>query len=179
MFGKLRKADERVFEYMAQVRRPLLDRVMVLFTHAGTAAGIWWVCLVIPFLITKRFRETSAILTAALGFNYLLGEIIIKKLVGRDRPSTRISDEDMKISKPKDHSFPSGHSASSFCAFTVTLWCCPVWVWLPALLVASTIAFSRMYLRVHYLTDVLGGVLLGILDGSLVTLFFRLVVFKH
>ena len=140
---------------------------------------MWWVCLVIPFLITKRFRETSAILTAALGFNYLLGEIIIKKLVGRDRPSTRISDEDMKISKPKDHSFPSGHSASSFCAFTVTLWCCPVWVWLPALLVASTISFSRMYLRVHYLTDVLGGVLLGILDGSLVTLFFRLVVFKH
>ena len=130
----------------------------------------------------KRLRSRTLItliLTAALGFNYLLGEIIIKKLVGRDRPSTRISDEDMKISKPKDHSFPSGHSASSFCAFTVTLWCCPVWVWLPALLVASTISFSRMYLRVHYLTDVLGGVLLGILDGSLVTLFFRLVVFKH
>ena len=58
-------------------------------------------------------------------------------------------------------------------------WCCPVWIWLPALALAGTIAFSRMYLRVHYLTDVIGGVLLGLIDGSLMTLFFHSVVFTQ
>ena len=94
------------------------------------------------------------------------------------RPSEQISDEDMKIHKPKDHSFPSGHSASSFCAFTVLFWTCPVWMWLPALFLASTIAFSRMYLRVHYFTDVMGGIILGILDGSLVTFIFQFILFR-
>lgn len=178
MFHKLREMDERVLARMSTIHRPVLDKIMVLFTYSGTGAFIWWIAFVIPFLISRRYRETSAILTAALGFNFLIGEILIKKKVGRDRPSTWISDEDMKINKPKDHSFPSGHSASSFCAFTVTAWCCPVWIWLPALVLASAIAFSRMYLRVHYLTDVMGGIVLGIIDGSLVTLLFRAFVFK-
>lgn len=177
MFQKLRMFDEKVVERMSGIHRPALDRTMVLFTYAGTGGLIWWVAFVIPFLITRRFRETSAIMTAALIFNFIIGEIIIKKSVGRDRPSTQIADDDMKINKPKDHSFPSGHSASSFCAFTVTLLCCPFWIWLPALALACTIAFSRMYLRVHYFTDVLGGIVLGIVDGSLVTLFFKTFVF--
>lgn len=163
---------------MANIHRPVLDKVMVVFTYAGTGALIWWAAYVIPLLIARQFR-TGIILTTTLGINYVLGEILIKKKVGRDRPSTRISDEDMKINKPKDHSFPSGHSASSFCAFTVIALNCPLWMSLPALALASTIAFSRMYLRVHYFTDVLGGVVLGVLDGTLVTLFFRLVLFRQ
>ncbi len=127
-------------------------------------------------MIIREYREIGIILTVALGVNYLMGEIIIKKLVGRARPSARISDEEMKINKPKDHSFPSGHSASSFCAFTVTLWCCPVWIWVPALILASIISFSRIYLSVHYLTDVLAGVLLGLFDGTLMVFVFRYLV---
>lgn len=178
MFEKLRIADEWVFARMADIHRPVLDKVMVIFTYAGTGGLIWWVAYVIPLLIARKFG-VSIILTTTLGFNYVLGEILIKKKVGRDRPSTRISDEDMKINKPKDHSFPSGHSASSFCAFTVIALNCPLWMSIPAFFLAGTIAFSRMYLRVHYLTDVLGGVVLGILDGTLVTLIFRLFIFKN
>lgn len=177
MFQKLRMLDEKVVERMSVIHRPVLDKIMVLFTYAGTGGFIWLIGFVIPMLISRRFRETGVIMMAALGFNFILGEIIIKKSVGRDRPSTRISDDDMKINKPKDHSFPSGHSASSFCAFTVTLLCCPVWIWLPALALAGTIAFSRMYLRVHYLTDVIGGIALGVMDGGLVTLIFKLFIF--
>lgn len=177
MFQKLRRMDARVVERMSCIHRPVLDKIMVLFTYAGTGALIWWVLYVIPLLVNRRFK-VGIIMTTALGINYLLGEIIIKKRVGRDRPSTQISAEDMKINKPKDHSFPSGHSASSFCAFTVLLWTCPLWMWLPALALACTIAFSRLYLRVHYLTDVMGGVLLGILDGTLVNLVFQYFLFQ-
>ncbi len=177
MLEKLRELDARVVERMSQIHRPVLDKIMVAFTYAGTAGLIWWVLYIIPLLITKHFR-VGIILTTTLGVNYLLGEIIIKKKVGRNRPSTQISDEDMKINKPKDHSFPSGHSASSFCAFTVLFWTCPPWMWIPAFFLACTIAYSRVYLRVHYLTDVLGGVALGILDGSLVTFVFHFILFR-
>lgn len=177
MLEKLRKIDTRVVERMSQIHRPVLDKIMVIFTYSGTGALIWWVLYVIPLLITRHFR-VGIILTTSLGINYVLGEILIKKKVGRERPSEKISDEDMKINKPKDHSFPSGHSASSFCAFTVLFWTCPVWMWLPALFLASTIAFSRMYLRVHYFTDVMGGIVLGILDGSLVTFIFQFILFR-
>lgn len=178
MLEKLRKIDTRVVERMSQIHRPVLDKIMVIFTYSGTGALVWWVLYVIPLLIARHFR-VGIILTTSLGINYVLGEILIKKKVGRMRPSEQISDEDMKIHKPKDHSFPSGHSASSFCAFTVLFWTCPVWMWLPALFLASTIAFSRMYLRVHYFTDVMGGIILGILDGSLVTFIFQFILFRH
>ena len=91
MFQKLRMLDEKVVERMSEIHRPVLDKIMVMFTYAGTGGMVWWVCFVIPMLISRRFRETSIILTAALCFNFLMGEIIIKKSVGRDRPSTRIS----------------------------------------------------------------------------------------
>lgn len=178
MFNALRRADEYVFERMSAVHRPVLDKIMVMFTYAGTGATVWWSMLIIPFLISRTYRETGVILTVALLFNYFLGEIIIKRLVGRDRPSARISDEEMKIHKPKDPSFPSGHAASSFCAFIVTIWCCPPWIWIPALVVATLIAFSRIYLSVHYLTDVLAGIMLGLFDGTLITLLFRFLIFE-
>ncbi len=177
MIQKLREADERIFRRMAKIHRPLLDKCMVIVTYSGTGALIWWVAFVFPLLITRHFK-TGIIITTALGVNYVLGELLIKRKVGRDRPSTRISDDEMKIHKPKDHSFPSGHSASSFCAFTVLLWNCPPWVWIPGLILASLIAFSRIYLRVHYFTDVLGGILLGVLNGTLVTFFFKLILFR-
>ena len=116
MFRKLRILDERVVERMSQIHRPVLDKLMVIFTYAGTGGFIWWILFILPFLISRPYRRTGIILTAAIGFNYVLGEIIIKKSVGRARPSTLIADEDMKIHKPKDHSFPSGHSAASFAA---------------------------------------------------------------
>ena len=100
MFHKLREMDERVLKRMSAIHRPVLDKIMVMFTYAGTGGFIWWVAFVIPFLITRRYRETSAIMTAALSVNYLIGEILIKKTVGRNRPSTWISDEDMKINVP-------------------------------------------------------------------------------
>ena len=176
MFQKIRTIDNRVVERVPALYSSAMDKLMIMATYAGTGAFVWWIVLAMPFLLSAEYREAGVILTVALGLNYLIGEIIIKKSVGRDRPSVLLPEEEMKITKPKDHSFPSGHSASSFCAFAVTLVCCPPFIWIPSLLMAATIAFSRIYLRVHYLSDVIGGVVLGLIDGVAISLLMRYVV---
>lgn len=177
MFRKLRALDYKVTDSIPKIQSRFLDRLMILCTYAGTGAFIWWVALAIPFVIYKPYRNTGIILIVTLGVNYLIGEVLIKKTVGRGRPSNLIDDDEMKIHKPKDNSFPSGHTASSFCAFTVTFWNCPPYFWIPALVVAIMISFSRVYLRVHYLSDVIGGVILGIVDASVVSFLFNRFVF--
>ena len=173
MFQKIRAFDNKIVDRIPRIHNAVLDKIMIMATYAGTGALVWWVALAAPFLISTKYRKTGVIMTLALAFNYLIGEIIIKKSVGRDRPSSLLSDEEMKITRPKDHSFPSGHTASSFCAFTVTLLCCAPAVWIPALILAATIAFSRIYLRVHYVSDVIGGLILGLIDGTAATLILQ------
>lgn len=177
MFQKIRMLDYKVTDSITGIQCRFLDKLMVCSTYAGMGALIWWITLALPFVISSQYRQTGIILIVALGFNYLLGEIIIKKSVGRGRPSNLIDEEEMKINKPKDHSFPSGHTASSFCAFTVTLWNCPAYFWIPALAVACLISFSRLYLRVHYLSDIIGGIVLGMFDGSLINIIFHSFIF--
>lgn len=176
MFQKIRTVDNKVVDGIARLQCVAMDKIMVMFTYAGTGAFIWWVVLALPFVLSAEYRKAGMTLIVALGVNYLLGEIIIKKAVRRARPSTLLPEDEMKINKPKDHSFPSGHSASSFCAFAVTLICCPSFIWIPSLITAAIIAFSRLYLRVHYLSDVLVGTLLGLVDGAAIALLFDRVV---
>lgn len=176
MFQKIRAVDNRVVDGVSCLQCVAMDKLMVMFTYAGTGGFIWWVVLALPFILSTGYRKAGMTLIVALGINYLLGEIIIKKAVGRPRPSMLVPEDEMKINKPKDHSFPSGHAASSFCAFAVTLICCPPYIWIPSLAAAVMIAFSRLYLRVHYLSDVLGGMTLGLVDGAAIALLFDRVV---
>lgn len=176
MLHRIRTVDNKVLDLIARLQCGFMDTLMVVATYAGTGALVWWVVLTLPFLLTDSYRRTGMCMIVALGINFLLGEIIIKKAVGRERPSSMLPPDEMKISRPKDHSFPSGHSASSFCAFAVTLFCCPPTIWIPALAGAVIIAFSRLYLRVHYLSDVLFGVALGMIDGTAIAMLFRYVI---
>lgn len=177
MFQRIRTVDNRVLDGVSRIQCVFLDKTMVMFTYAGTGAFIWWMVLTMPFLLSDSYRKAGVIMTAALGVNYLIGEILIKRIVRRERPSSLLPEDEMKITKPKDHSFPSGHSASSFCAFAVTLICCPSFIWIPSLAVAAIIAFSRIYLRVHYLSDVIGGTVLGLVDGAAVAALLKYVAF--
>ncbi len=173
MLKKIQKLDNLIVEKIARIHTPLLNRIMVIFTKLGNGAFIWWITLCFPFLLRKVTRETGVYLTLALGVTFVTGEIIIKHIIGRMRPSSMLEDDELIIKRPKDYSFPSGHTASSFTAFTVTLIRCPLFIWLPVLFVAITIGFSRMYLRVHYLSDVVCGMALGIISGTLCTIIFQ------
>ena len=165
MFNKVQSFDQRVADRITAIHRPVINRIMIISTYLGNAALIWWLTLCVPFVISKKYRNIGIILTLSLGVTYVLGEILIKNIVGRMRPSSKLNDDEVLINRPKDHSFPSGHTASSFTAFTVTMLTCPAFIWIPVLIGACIISFSRIYLRVHYVSDVLAGVVLGMTSG--------------
>ncbi len=175
MLAKIRKLDMVVVDRVTGLHRPILNRVMVFFTHAGSAALFWWVTAIIPCVIMRKYR-IAINLALGIGITYVISEIIIKKLIGRIRPSESIHEDDMIISKPKDYSFPSGHTSTSFAAFAIIMMYFPVFIWIPAFFFASLIGFSRIYLRVHFLSDVVAGALLGMLLGVVSTVVFKAVV---
>lgn len=165
---KITANDRKVTANIVKLHNPVVNKIMIFFTRIGTAGIIWFITMGIPTLFFEKVRYIGICTLGALGFNYILSELIIKNLVGRKRPSTYIDDESMLINKPKDHSFPSGHSSSSFAVFAVAVLLCPWYIVLGAFVVAASIAFSRVYLQVHYLSDVLAGAVFGFMVGCTV-----------
>lgn len=176
MFGRIKKLDYRVLENISRIHRPKLNRIMVTASRLGNAGIVWWgVCL--PFLINQRWRYTGLTIIFSLGLTSLMGEGIIKHAVKRVRPCHSLEDDEQLIKKPKYYSFPSGHTASSFSVVSVVVFSqCPFYVIVPIFLVASIIGFSRVYLRVHYLTDVVVGFFLGIVCGFATVLLMNAIV---
>ena len=129
--------------------------------------GLIWIAAAVCLLFFKKYRKWGVTMLAALLVTALIGEIILKNVIARPRPCTLFPEMDLLISRPDSYSFPSGHSASSFTA-AIVLFKCRKAFGIPALALASLIAFSRMFLFVHYPTDVLAGIILGISMGLLI-----------
>ncbi len=175
MFGRIQNIDDRVLERILKIHRPALDKMMILFSKAGTFGTVWWmICL--PFLFTRAWRLTGFNFVLGLCIAHLMGQIILKNIVKRTRPCHRLDDDDLIVDRPRYYSFPSGHTAASFAFVGVALIRCRLIIILPIILLASLISFSRVYLRVHYLTDVIAGVLLGLVCGVCSVALFNSVV---
>ena len=101
------------------------------------------------------------VVLAALVLDMVLCNGILKPLVGRARPFTANPSIQLLVSKPADYSFPSGHTAAAFAAVSALFFAGEKKIWKGALVLAVLIAFSRLYLYVHYPTDVLGGAVVG------------------
>lgn len=142
------------------LQSPFLDRAMPVIS-ALADKGFIWILLTLILLCTKKYRRTGQACAIALLFMLFAGNVILKPLVGRIRPYDVNTLVELLIEAPTDYSFPSGHTFASFaCACTLLLE--DKRLGIPALVLAVLIAFSRMYLYVHYPTDVLAGILLGI-----------------
>ncbi len=154
----------RFLDFLQTIHTPLLDKILAFITSLGNA-GIIWIVLAVVLLILPKTRKTGIIVAAALLMDLVLCNLILKNLVARVRPYDVNTAIAILIKKPLDFSFPSGHTAASFAAMTALFLAKMKKAWIAALVLAVLIAFSRLYFYVHYPTDVLGGIVVGILSG--------------
>lgn len=145
---------------------PLMDKVMVTITRTGNLGLVWFIVASIMLLIDPRAADFYSFLLALI-LCVIIGNIIIKNLVKRSRPFFH-KEYKLLIKRPWDYSFPSGHTLSSFAAATVLFMINPL-VGTFAIIYAALIALSRLYLRVHFFTDVFFSILLGVALGFLST----------
>lgn len=143
-----------------------LDTIVPLITRLGDG-GIFWIALAVLLLIPRKTRKLGVAMAISMILDLLLCNILLKPLVARIRPYD-LREVALLIEAPHDYSFPSGHTAVSFAA-AGALTFMKARGKVPALVLAALIALSRLYLYVHYPTDVLGGVLVGLLCGFLGT----------
>lgn len=144
----------------------ILDAIMVAFTTFGNA-GLGWIAIGLILTIIPKTRKCGFSVLLAMLVTHIIGNIIVKPIVARPRPFLADPSVELIVKAPSSFSFPSGHSASSFTA-ALTIFFYYKKSGVIALLAVATIAFSRMYLFVHYPTDVLCGVLLGCVDACLI-----------
>ena len=128
--------------------------------------GILWIALALVLICIKRTRKLGFCVAVALILDVVSCNLILKPLIGRLRPFALDSGLVPLIKIPADASFPSGHTASSFAAASALCFG-KSRLKIPALVLACAIAFSRLYVLVHFPTDVLAGALLGIACGFL------------
>ncbi len=140
-----------------------LDKFMIFITTLGNMGAIW-IVIGISCLLFRISRKIGIEILISLIIGALLGNLTIKPLVGRVRPFYIVPDISLLIPEPYGYSFPSGHALSSFAASTV-IFLNNKKLGVITLILASIIAFSRLYLYVHYPSDVLVGAFLGIIVG--------------
>lgn len=141
-----------------------LDTAMPIITFFGSTALLWILAAVI-MLITRGYRKNGVMMCAALALCLLVGNLILKNIIARDRPCWINEDVMLLVPNPEDYSFPSAHSMTSFAAAAV-LFRTDKRLGAAALIMAALIAFSRLYLYVHFPTDVFAGILMGIALGT-------------
>ncbi len=155
------------------LRCPFLDFLMPAVTSLGNA-GVIWIILAAVLLVIPKTRRLGAAIAVALVLDLVLCNLLLKPIVARIRPYDLREGIELIIKKPSDYSFPSGHTAASFTSvFAMLFFGAKKRFWIPAAALASTIAFSRLYLYVHYPTDVLGGIFVGLVCGICGTLIVK------
>ncbi len=146
---------------------PFLDMIMPWITVLGDA-GIFWMIVAAVLAFTKKYRRVGFGMAIAMALGLVVCNMILKPCVGRIRPydfqETLGVTINLLIEKQHDFSFPSGHTIASFEACTVILLGSRK-LGIPATILAILIAFSRLYLYVHYPTDVIASIILGTIFG--------------
>ena len=154
--------DFSVLDALQGCRTPFLDRFFAAVTHLGDH-GVFWIALAAVLLCVPKTRRLGLCVAAALLANLVLCNLLLKPMIARPRPYA-LREIALLIAAPSDYSFPSGHTSAA-CAAVTALALCRSRLAVPAGVLAAVIAFSRLYLYVHYPTDVLGGLLVGCLCG--------------
>ncbi len=154
----IQQIDDAILHFFGSIQVPILNEFMIFISTLGNS-GLIWIAISIIFLFFKKTRRAGATMAIALLLGLLICNLTIKPLVARPRPFA-MHELTLLIPEPSEFSFPSGHSVSSIGAslgafLVLRKRSCMMLVF------GVLIAISRLYLQVHYFSDVLAGCLLG------------------
>ncbi|MCT4565553.1 MAG: phosphatase PAP2 family protein [Maledivibacter sp.] len=169
--------DKFIIEFVQNhIHNPFLDKIMPVITSLGNV-GLIWILISIIMLTNKKYGKAGKLAIYSLIISAVLGELILKNVICRPRPFMEIENISILIPRPTSYSFPSGHTASSFGAIAAFLKTIDSKIIIiPLVLLGLLIAFSRLYLLVHYPSDILGGIVLGLISAKIAS---KYLVFKR
>ena len=147
----------------------VLDCIMPKISMLGNFGIIWIVCALL-LILSNKYENAGEQIAYGLIAGVVFGNILLKHIFARPRPCWIDTDKQLLIKKPKDYSFPSGHTLSSVIAASVLMHT-SIAFGIIAITVCLLILFSRMYLFVHYPSDILGGVFLGMVIAKCILKF--------
>ena len=155
------------------VRSGLLTPLVTVYTHLGDS-GMLWIALSVLLLCFKKTRKAGVVSLLALLLSLIFTNGILKHLVARTRPWLTVEGLVPLIAEHDPNSFPSGHTSASLAAASAWWRTLPRrWMKVTAVVLAALMALSRLYVGVHFPSDVLAGVLVGLLCGWLAWLLWR------
>lgn len=171
LFDNFLHFDLSVFEWVQTIQGGFLDRLMVIITTLGEG-GIIFIAVGLALLCTKKYRKAGVAILVALLVMEVGNNLILKTLFARPRPFNldvtqyawwhEIYKFPELVKRPTSYSFPSGHTSSAFAAGIALLWYNKKFG-IPLTVFAAVMGFTRIYVEVHYCTDVLFGALVGII----------------
>ena len=148
---------------------PVFDKIMISVSALGNG-GFLWIAIGVLFLLmgfkNKVWVKRGLLVLFSLGANAVVCNLLLKPLVDRTRPYDLLG-YDILISPVGDASFPSGHTSASFAAATAIYAINKKWG-MAAYIFAAVMGFSRLYLGVHFPTDVLAGTAIGVVMAKVV-----------
>ena len=159
MLDAILAADQAVLLFLQELRTPALTAVLRFFTHLGDSGAVW-IALCVVLLLFRSTRRGGVELALSLAVTAILCNLVLKPIIARERPFLTMEELELIVPALTSYSFPSGHASSSMAAamsLTLAYGRRGAWAFLPA----GLIAFSRMYVGIHYPSDVLAGALLG------------------
>ena len=188
MSEQVLRFDLAVFEAVSKIWNPVLDVIMKTITYMGEA-GIIWILLAIVLFLTKKYRKAGVAIAVALIVMEILNNVVLKNAIARPRPCWEDNEllaslgwwfESYEfpyvVGKPHSYSFPSGHTSSAFAASVAFLWYDRKYG-IPTFIFAAIMGFTRLYVHVHYCTDIIGGVIVGVIYAligvGITTLIFK------
>lgn len=166
----IKKIDKKVINHVSAWQKPFLSRFLMPFTKLGSL-GIIWLLLSIPMLVNENSRKVGIKVVLMVLITGVVGEVFIKHMAKRKRPSRYIEDQDMLIRKPITYSFPSGHTSSSVASAMVISYSYK-FLMVPVCVLAFLVSFSRLYFKVHYPSDILAGAALGVICATAINCIF-------
>ena len=168
----------QILDGLQTIHTSFLDTFMTSITKLGDA-GIVWIILTVILLLIPKTRKSGVYMAVALIADLIICNVILKPIVARIRPYSINQTVQLLVTPLKDYSFPSGHTAASFASVSALYFAGRKRMAAGALIVSVLIAFSRMYLYVHYPTDVLGGLIIGLLCGWIADMIIQKVMEKR